>query len=258
MRGSVTVTALPTDAPAWAALALGALLIGFAKAGISGSASIAIVLFAAVMPAKESTGAILLSLIVGDLIAIRYYSRHVEWRILVRLAPWAVVGVVAGAVVLDFADDAVVRPLIGAILLVLVVLQLGLKYLRRDREAPDLPPLLRHGAAALTGTSAGAATMLANAAGPIMVLYLFVSGFSKLRFLGTMAWFFLAVNLFKVPFSVGLGLIDSSTLLLTACLVPAVALGAVAGRALVKRIEQRQFEIATLAMTAVGAALLIV
>ncbi|WP_322633499.1 sulfite exporter TauE/SafE family protein [Glycomyces albidus] len=253
------MTALPTEALAWAALALGALLVGFAKAGIAGTSSVAIVLFAAVMPAKESTGAMLLALIVGDLIAIRYYSRHVEWRILARLAPWAVLGVLAGAVVLDYADDAAVRPLIGAILLALVVLQLVLKYVRRDRdEPPDLPPLLRHGAAAATGTSAGAATMLANAAGPIMVLYLFLSGFSKLRFLGTMAWFFLAINLFKVPFSVGLGLIDRSTLLLTACLVPAVALGAVAGKAVVKRVEQRQFEIATLAMTAVGAALLMV
>ncbi|MEU5871159.1 sulfite exporter TauE/SafE family protein [Glycomyces sp. NPDC047369] len=253
------MTALPHDALAWTALAVAALLIGFAKAGISGSSSIAIVLFAAVMPAKESTGAMLLCLILGDLFAIRYYSRHVEWRILARLAPWTVIGVVAGALVLDAVNDAVVRPLIGVILLALLALQLVMKYARRGRDdAPDLPPLLRHGASAATGTAAGAATMLANAAGPVMVLYLFLAGFSKLQFLGTMAWFFLAVNLFKVPFSVGLGIIDWGTVLLAACLLPAVAVGALAGRAVVKRVEQRQFEIATLAMTAVGAALLIV
>lgn len=253
------MTALPHDALAWTALAVGALLVGFAKAGISGSSSIAIVLFAAVMPAKDSTGAMLLCLILGDLFAIRYYSRHVEWRILARLAPWTVIGVVAGALVLDAVNDAVVRPLIGVILLALLGLQLVMKYARRGKDdAPELPPLLRHGASAATGTAAGAATMLANAAGPVMVLYLFLAGFSKLQFLGTMAWFFLAVNLFKVPFSVGLGIIDWGTVLLAACLLPAVAVGALAGRAVVKRVEQRQFEIATLAMTAVGAALLIV
>lgn len=253
------MTALPHDALAWTALAVGALFIGFAKAGISGTSSIAIVLFAAVMPAKESTGAMLLCLILGDLFAIRYYSRHVEWRILARLAPWTVIGVVAGALVLDAVNDAVVRPLIGVILLALLGLQLVMKYARRGKDdAPELPPLLRHGASAATGTAAGAATMLANAAGPVMVLYLFLAGFSKLQFLGTMAWFFLAVNLFKVPFSVGLGIIDWGTALLAACLLPAVAVGALAGRAVVKRVEQRQFEIATLAMTAVGAALLIV
>ncbi|MFB9662835.1 sulfite exporter TauE/SafE family protein [Glycomyces mayteni] len=252
------MTALPHDALAWTALAAGALLVGFAKAGISGSSSIAIVLFAAVMPAKESTGALLTVLILGDLFAIRYYSRHVEWRMLARLAPWAVAGVVGGAFILNYTDDAAVRPLIGWILLALLVLQLVMKSARKDKDAtPDLPPLLRHGAAGLTGTAAGAATMLANAAGPVMVLYLFLAGFSKLQFLGTMAWFFLAINLFKVPISVGLGLIDWGTLALTACLLPAVAVGALAGRAVVKRVEQRQFEIATLAMTAVGAALLI-
>lgn len=253
------MTALPADALAWTALAFGAVCVGFAKAGISGTSSIAIVLFAAVMPAKESTGAMLACLILGDLFAIRYYSRHVEWRILARLAPWTVLGVLVGALVLDSVNDAVVRPLIGAILLALLVLQLVMKYTRRGSGGPpELPPLLRRGAAAVTGTAAGTATMVANAAGPIMVLYLLVSGFSKLQFLGTMAWFFLAVNLFKVPFSVGLGLFDWSTLLLTACLAPAVALGAFTGRAVVKRVAQRQFEIATLAMTAAGAVLLMV
>jgi uncharacterized membrane protein YfcA len=91
-----------------------------------------------------------------------------------------------------------------------------------------------------------------------MVLYLMLSGFPKLRFLGTMAWFFFAVNLFKVPISVGLGLIGWHTLLMAVLLVPAIAVGALAGRALVHRVDQRQFEIATLVLSGVGAALLII
>lgn len=252
------MTTLPADALAWVALAVGAALVGFAKAGISGTSSIAIVLFAAVMPPKASTGALLTVLILGDLFAIRYYSRHVEWRLLARLAPWVAIGTAAGAVVLYYADDAAMRPIIGAILLALLALQLLMKAQRRDVERPPLPPLLRHGAGAATGTAAGAATMLANAAGPVMVLYLFLSGFSKLRFLGTMAWFFLAVNLVKVPISVGLGLISWTTLIMTALLLPAVAVGALTGRAVVKKVDQRQFEVATLAMTGVGAVLLMV
>jgi uncharacterized protein len=99
--------------------------------------------------------------------------------------------------------------------------------------------------------------MMANAAGPVMVLYLMLSGFPKLRFLGTMAWFFFAVNLFKVPFSVGLGLISWHSLLMAAILIPAVAVGALIGRAVVHRVNQRQFELATLALSGVGACLLI-
>lgn len=249
---------LPSDPAAWAALALAAALVGFSKTGINGTASLSILLFATVLPAKESTGALLPVLVIGDLFAIRFYSRHVSWPVLARLAPWVVVGVGAGAVALWYADDAVMRVVIGAVLLAMLALQVWSRLRPRPDDARPPTGLARKSAAAGTGAAAGAATMLANAAGPVMVLYLMLSGFPKLRFLGTMAWFFFAVNLFKVPISAGLGLITWTTLLTAAILVPAVAVGAFTGRALVHRVNQKQFEIATLALSAVGAALLIV
>lgn len=266
--------ALPDGALAWAALALAAALVGFSKTGINGTASLSILLFATVLPAKESTGALLPVLIIGDLFAIRFYSRHVAWPVLAKLAPWVVVGVGTGAVALWFADDAAMRVVIGAILLAMLALQVWsrLRPTAKTQEAasdaaarpaeaqPDAGKplgLARRSAAAGTGVAAGAATMLANAAGPVMVLYLMLSGFPKLRFLGTMAWFFFAVNLFKVPISAGLGLITWTSLLAALILVPAVALGAFTGRAVVHRVNQRQFELATLVLSAVGAVLLI-
>ena len=57
----------------------------------------------------------------------------------------------------------------------------------------------------------GFATMTANAAGAVMTLYLSASGIEKRRFVGTNAWFFLIVNLTKVPFSVGLACSMSTT-----------------------------------------------
>jgi uncharacterized protein len=251
------VTALPADAAAWAMLALAAALVGFSKTGIAGIGSLPILLFATVLPAKESTGALLPVLIIADLFAIRFYSRHVEWRVLGRLAPWVVVGTVAGAAVLYFVDDTLMRLLIGVILLAMLALQLWNR-MRPKVDDPKPPSgFARRSAAAGAGVAAGATTMMANAAGPVMVLYLMLSGFPKLRFLGTMAWFFFAVNLFKVPFSVGLGLISWHSLLMAAILIPAVALGALIGRAVVHRVNQRQFELATLALSGVGASLLI-
>ncbi|HEX2143437.1 MAG TPA: sulfite exporter TauE/SafE family protein [Glycomyces sp.] len=251
------MTELPSDPAAWAALALAASLVGFSKTGINGTASLAILLFATVLPAKESTGALLPVLILADLFAIRFYSRHVEWRVLGRLAPWVVVGTAIGAVALWFADDAQMRVLIGAILLAMLALQLWNKLRPKLDDARPPSGLVRRSAAAGAGVAAGAATMMANAAGPVMVLYLLLSGFPKLTFLGTMAWFFFAVNLFKVPISAGLGLISWHTLLMAALLIPAVAIGAFTGRAVVHRVNQKQFEYATIALSAVGAALLI-
>jgi uncharacterized protein len=250
------VTALPDGAAAWAMLALAAVLVGVAKTGFSGMGSLPILLFATVLPAKESTGALLPVLILADLFAIRFYSRHVEWRVLARLAPWVVVGTVMGAVVLWFVDDTLMRLVIGAVLLAMLAIQVWNRL--RPKAIDPKPPsgLARRSAAAGAGVAAGATTMMANAAGPVMVLYLMLSGFPKLRFLGTMAWFFFAVNLFKVPFSWGLGLISWHTLLMAVILIPAVAVGALVGRAVVHRVNQRQFELATLVLSGAGAGLL--
>jgi hypothetical protein len=84
--------------------------------------------------------------------------------------------------------------------------------------------------------------MVANAGGPAMSLYLLSSGFTMLGFLGTGAWFFLIVNLFKLPFSVALGLLDTQSLLRDVFLAVAVLAGALVGRACVHRIDQKLFE----------------
>jgi len=61
-----------------------------------------------------------------------------------------------------------------------------------------------------------------------------------------------------VPFSASLGLFTPQVLTIAALTVPAVLIGAAAGRAAIHRVSQRQFEYATLAATAGGASLLIV
>lgn len=246
----------PADTVVWAALAVAAAVVGFAKTGINGAGSLAIVLFAAVLPARASTGALLPILIAGDVFATRFYRHHVEWRMLARLAPWVVAGTGLGALVLHLADDATMRPAIGAILLALLGGQLLAKRFLRSSEgvlsgAPK-------GAAGGVGIAAGATTMVANAGGPVMVLYLLLAGLSKHRFVGTLAWFFLAVNLLKAPVSIGLGLITWQTLVITLILLPAVGLGAWLGLTVVNRVNHKQFEYATLACSGAGAALLII
>jgi hypothetical protein len=108
--------------------------------------------------------------------------------------------------------------------------------------------------AALMGTMAGFTTMVANAAGPVMILYMLSMHLPKMEFLGTGAWFFLAVNLFKVPFSYRLDLITAASLTLDLRLAPLVVVGAVIGRLLIGHINQRLFETLALALTVLAAA----
>jgi uncharacterized protein len=231
----------------WGLVVLGAFLAGVSKTGIAGLGVLTVAIYANILPARQSTGIILPMLICADVVAVAAYRRHAEWRHLWRLFPWVMAGVVAGYLAMGRINDAQVRHGIGAILLVLVALH----FWRRQRAGNEpIPHSLWF--TGLTGVLAGFTTMLANAAGPIMVLYLLAIGLPKMEFLGTGAWFFLIINLFKVPFSCQLGLITPGTLQFNAVLLPAVIVGALLGRQFAQRINQAWFETLALALTLVA------
>jgi uncharacterized membrane protein YfcA len=193
---------------------------------------------AGVLPARQSTAALLLLLLVGDVLAVGLYRRDCDWSLLRHLVPSVLPGLAVGTLVLAVLDDRTIRTAIGALLLLLVALQLFLarRPVTATRSQWGWP------AKAGTGLAAGVTTMVANAAGPVMTLYLVAQGVDKRRFLGTSAWFFLGVNLCKLPFSVGLGLIDGDMLRTAAVLVPLVLVGGAVGVVLVRRVGQRSFE----------------
>lgn len=242
-----------------AALVTGALLIGIAKTSVGGFGVVAVMLFALVLPTKESTAAVLLLLIVGDVVAVTRYRRHADWALLRHLLPYVLPGIALGAVLLHFSDDVLLRRFIGAILAVFVGLQLVLRARgqlgpRRDSATAGPHPL----AAAGYGTAAGFTTMTANAAGPVMTLYLLAAGVNKTAFVGTGAWYFLIVNLTKVPFSAALGLFPQSTLVMDLALVPVVLLGTVVGVWLTNRLSQKMFEQLALVASVLAAIVLLV
>lgn len=225
------------------ALLAAALLVGFSKTAISGVSAVSVALFASVLPARESTGALLPLLLVGDVVAVRAYRRHTDWPALFRLFPSVAVGVLVGAVFVARVDDIVMRRTIGGFLLAMGAYHVWQRRRAKDAVPDDVPSRApRHGRALVFGLLAGFTTMVANAGGPAMSLYLLSTGYTMLGFLGTGAWFFLIVNLFKLPFSVGLGLIDGRSLAWDALLAVAVLAGAYLGRVCVHRIDQELFE----------------
>jgi uncharacterized protein len=235
-------------------LVVAALVVGYSKTSIGGLASISIAIFANVMPARESTAAILLLLITGDVVAVWHYRQHADWSLLRRLVPSVLPGLALGAAFLAVVDDTVLRRSIGVLLLVMAALQLVLQW-----RSPDTSVVARSRPAALgTGLAAGFTTMTANAAGAVMTLYLVARGVEKRRFLGTGALFFFGVNLCKVPFSAGLGLFDSQTLVRTVALAPLVLLGTWIGLHTARRLSQTRFDQTVLAATVVSALALVV
>lgn len=235
-------------AAAWVLMALAALMIGVAKTSIGGVAMVSVALFAAVLPARASTGVVLLLLLVGDAFALRAYTHHADRHRLRRLAPSAIVGVALGTAFLFVAGDLVVRRAIGAVLVVLVVVALIGRLTRRDAAKPPQPWVV-HGAGSLSGFT----SMVANAGGSVMSLYLLRLNLPVLTILGTSAWFFFAVNVVKLPMSVAIGLVRLDTLVLALVLAPGVLAGAWLGRSIAHRISLTVFEWVVLAVTLLAA-----
>lgn len=262
------MTSLLPELPAfaWALLALAAIIVGFSKTALPGINTVSIAIFAALMPARESTGALLILLIVGDIFAVWSYRKHASWPTILRLAPAVVAGMVLGAIFLGLADDEWVRRVIGAILMLVVLFTVWRRWISQGstatrRAANDRTARGASGGRAASigyGSLSGFTTMVANAGGPVMSMYFLAAKFPVKEFLGTAAWFFAIINVTKLPFSVGLGLIDAGSLLLDALLIPGVIVGAFAGRWVAGRVPQRVFESAVLVVTVLGAIYLLV
>src|SRR5512133_3581067 len=123
----------------WTLLAVGALATGLSKTGIPGLGVLTVGLFAYALPARESTGALLPLLIMGDLIGMSMYRKHADWKHLWKLFPWVVPGIITGAVALNRISNTHMEKLIGLILVVMVGLQIA-----RERKRGDMASSLPH------------------------------------------------------------------------------------------------------------------
>jgi hypothetical protein len=235
----------------WFFLALGSFSVGLSKTGVPGIGILNVAIFALVLPSRNSVGVVLPILIAADIVAVTAYNRHAVWSHLWRLFPWAAGGVVLGYFAMGQINDKQVAQLIGAILLALVILTLWRKWSQRnvEEEVANASPLFT-GAMGIAG---GFTTLVANAAGPIMTLYLLAMRLPKMEFLGTGAWYFLILNCFKVPFMMQLQLVNAPSLLLSAKLAPFAICGALFGRAIIKYINQEWFEKTAIAFTVIAA-----
>lgn len=190
-------------------------------------------------------------LIFADTLAVWMFRKNPSARAVFGLAPWVVGGMAVGAFVLGY-PEGIIRPIVGVILLVILTLFL----LRRG--GLDLTPLNAPWTAGVYGTSAGFASMVANAAGPVMNVYLLSRRLPREDFVAASAWFFFFINLSKVPVFWWRGMIDLTSLQADFMLIPAVLAGALTGRRVLAIMPERVFVTVVTVLAFVATALLFV
>ncbi len=233
---------------------IAALCIGLSKAGLAGTATLNVVLMAKAFGAKESVGVVLPLLIVADVLGFLINRKGGSWKPVWLMAVPAMLGVVAGAWLFDVIDKNAARTVIGWLIVGLLAFKLML-----DAWKDVFVAMTEHKAFAWSmGFMAGVVTMLANAAGPVMTVYLLAQRLEKKDWLGVFSRFFLFINLFKVPFSRNLGIINGPSLVTNLVLLPTVIAGILIGWQVLKRIPQKPFEWLLFGLTLVAAIWLVV
>lgn len=232
---------------------LAAFFIGMAKTGVHGVAMFAVPIMALIFGGKASSGLMLPMLIMADLFAVWYYHRHANWGFLIKLFPSAAVGVLIATVIGNSIDDVMFKQIMAVVIFV----SLGIMLWMETSKKENVPDYLWF--AVLMGTLGGITTMIGNLAGSIMALYLLSMRLPKNEYIGTAAWFFLAINLFKVPFHVfSWETISLNSFYLNLLGLPFIALGAYIGVQIVKRIAENYYRWLILAMTAIAAVFMMV
>ena len=220
----------------WVFILIASFIIGLSKAGLKGIDMLSVTLMAFVFGSKSSTGIVLPLLCMADIAAVAYYNRHAQWKHFWKLVPWMMMGILLGVFLGKDMNEAVFRKIMAVIILITIVIVLWMEY-RKSTNVPHHPLF-----AASTGLAAGFTTMLGNLAGAFANLYFLAMRMTKNDFIGTAAWIFLFMNLFKLPFQIFYWKnITIQSVQVDTILIPTLALGFWLGLKLVGRIRDEQY-----------------
>jgi uncharacterized membrane protein YfcA len=236
----------------WIALIFCGLCIGISKTGINGLGMVTVPILAVIFGAKPSTGILLPMLCFADLFAVTYYRRSAEWKYIIRLLPWALAGFALALLTDHWIPDRSFKTLIGICILSGLGVMLWNESWGKHTKVPSAWWFV-----ALFGVMGGFSTMIGNAAGPIMSVFLLSVRLPKKSFVGTAAWFFLIINFLKLPLQYFVWHnISKETLLFDLAMLPTIAIGAWIGIIFVKKISEKNYRIIVYTLTLISTLLL--
>lgn len=232
---------------------LAAFILGAAKAGLKGMGIVVVTLMAFAFDAKASTGILMPLLIFADILAVSYYNRHAKWKYLLRFLPWMLGGVIVGAYVGKDLPEEIFKNGMAVIILISVVIMFAWE--RYDKS--NIPDKIWF--AGSIGFTAGFTTMIGNLAGAFSNIFFLALRIPKNEFIGTAAWLYFIVNIFKLPFHIfSWETVNLESLKIDLYLFPAIILGFVLGIKMVKYFKEKQYRTFILIMTGIGALIMLI
>lgn len=234
----------------WIISVLAAMMIGMSKTGLSGFGTLVVPVMAYAFGAMPSSGVVLPMLVMADIFGVVYYHRSTHWKTLLLILPWALAGLVAGMIVGKSISAVGFKHLMAGMVLISIFIMLWQEF-RSDKN--ESRAVKNKALAAIFGVAGGFSTMIGNAAGPVMGVYLLSRKLPKNEYIGTAAWFFFVVNLTKLPLQIWIWHnITLKSFLFNLTLLPAIATGAFLGIRIVRVIPEKPYRWFVIVVTVIA------
>lgn len=221
-----------------ALLALAALLVGLSKGGLPAVAMLSVPILSLSMSPMIAAILLLPIYILSDIVSVYLYRREFSVENVKILIPAGIAGVAIGWATASFISDRMVAMMIG---LLGISFCLYTWFLKKP-NATAQPVTMGKGL--FWGTVSGFTSFVAHAGAPPFQVFVLPQKLPKMVFAGTTTIVFTAVNLAKViPYS-SLHPYTTSTLKVSALLLPVAAIGTVVGKNLIQRLSDKWFFLA--------------
>jgi len=232
----------------WVLAAFAALLLGMGKSGLKGLGAVIVTLMAIVFGGKASTGVLIPMMILADVFAVIYYHRHTQWFFLKKLLPTMLVGVLLGVYLGNHISEELFKRVMAIFILISVAVMFWM-----DRTKTIKVPKHWFFSSSM-GLLSGVTSMIGNLAGAFTSIYLLAIRLPKNEFIGTAAWLFFIINVFKLPFHIySWETVTPASLKINLMLAPVVVLGFFAGVKVVQYINNDLYRKFILVVTGIGA-----
>lgn len=230
-----TLASLSFHEPLFWLLCLASGLVGLSKGGLPGVGMLSVPILSLLISPVLAAVLLLPIYILSDAVGIWLYRRDYSLRNLKILIPAGIAGVLLGWATAAYVSDQFVAFLIG-VLGVCFVLS---RWLRQGASLTPHPADLSRGL--FWGTLSGFTSFVSHAGAPPYQIYVLPQKLPKLVFAGTTTIVFACINLAKlIPYAT-LHPYSSTTLWLSAALLPVAALGTFAGKYLVQELPEKWF-----------------
>ena len=213
------------------------LMTGISKSGFGGIALLSVPVMSLIMSPIVAAAIMLPLLLIMDLFSVFAWRKNANWGYLSVLLPGAQLGIVVGAFSASYVSEDIVRLIVGVIAIGFFIFRILPENLFNSAGSgkSDKP------AGVFWGSFAGFTSYIAHAGSPPLHIYLIPKNPPKDVFAATCVWFFMIVNLIKLPAFILTGQLNMATFYNALLFVPLVPIGVYLGLWLNRKISHTLF-----------------